>query len=278
MACVSVINIILDPLFIFGIWIFPEMGIKGAAVATIISRIISTTIAFSYMHFKMRMFDPKVPKFKDVMDSWKRILTLGIPTSFSLMLTPISMAIITRIIATYGDQAVAAAGAGGRIDMLALMVIFALSSVLLPFTGQNFGAGKIARIKKALNKANGFSFLWGMVMLTLFFFFKSFIAGLFSKDPVVVDYINTYLLFIAVAYPAIGVAIMSANVLNGLHKPMMTAGLNFFRTIVMAVPITYLGGMLEGPKGVFAGIAFTNLFASLFYHYLAKRQLKLEAK
>ena len=278
MAGVSVVNMILDPLFIFGIWIFPEMGIKGAAVATIISRIISTTLAFSYMHFKMKMFDPKVPEFAEVMDSWKKILNLGIPSSFSLMLTPISMAIITRIISAYGDPAVAAAGAGGRIDMLALMVIFALSSVMLPFTGQNFGAGKIERIKKALDKANIFSLIWGVFMFTMFFFFKSDIAALFSKEAVVIDYINIYLLFMAIAYPAIGVSIMSANVLNGLHKPFFTAGLNFVRTIALAVPITYVGGKLAGPLGVFAGIAFSNIFSSFFYNYLEQRQIKLEEK
>ena len=278
MAGVSVVNMILDPLFIFGIWIFPEMGIKGAAVATIISRIISTTLAFSYMHFKMKMFDSKVPRFADVMDSWKKILTLGIPSSFSLMLTPISMAVITRIIASYGDPAVAAAGAGGRIDMLALMVIFALSSVMLPFTGQNFGAGRMSRIKKALDKANIFSLIWGVFMFTMFFFFKSHIAALFSKEGVVIDYINTYLLFMAIAYPSIGISIMSANVLNGLHKPVLTAGLNFLRTIAIAVPVTYIGGKLAGPEGVFAGLAFSNIFSSFFYNYLAKRQIKLETK
>jgi len=278
MAGVAVLNMILDPLFIFGIWFFPEMGIKGAAIATIISRIVSTGIAFSYMHFKMKMFDTKVPQFSQVINSWKKILTLGIPSSFSLMLTPISLAIITRIIASYGDQAVAAAGAGGRIDMIALMVIFSLSSVLLPFTGQNFGAGKISRINKALNKAILFSFGWGLFMFTMFFFFKSNIAGLFSADQVVVDYINIYLMFMAMAYPAIGIAIMSANVLNGLHRPGLTAGINFFRTIILTIPVVYIGGKIAGPQGVFAGIALSNFLASFLYIYYAKKQLKLETK
>jgi len=278
MAGVSVLNIILDPLFIFGIWFFPKMGIQGAAVATMISRIVSTAIAFSYMHFKMKMFDTKIPKIEEVLDSWKKILTLGLPSSLSLMLTPISMAIITRIISVYGDQAVAAAGAGGRIDMLALMVIFALSSVLLPFTGQNFGAGSISRIKNALDKANLFSFGWGVFMLGLFFFFKSNIAGLFSTDPVVVEYINIYLLCMAVVYPAIGVAIMSANVLNGLHRPGLTAAINFFRTIILTIPVVYAGGKIAGPKGVFAGIALSNFLASFLYNYYAKKQIKLETK
>jgi Na+-driven multidrug efflux pump len=194
------------------------------------------------------------------------------------MLTPISMAIITRIIAAYGDQAVAAAGAGGRIDMLALMVIFALSSVLLPFTGQNFGAGKISRIKKALDKAILFSFGWGLFMLTMFFFFKSNIASLFSTDKVVVDYINIYLMCMAMAYPAIGIAIMSANVLNGLHRPGLTAAVNFFRTIILTVPVAYVGGKIAGPEGVFAGIASSNFLASFLYNYYAKRQIRLETK
>lgn len=275
MAGVAVLNMILDPLFIFGLWGFPEMGIKGAAIATITSRTVSTVIAFSYMHFKMKMFDTRIPRLRQVLDSWKKILTLGLPSSFSLMLAPISMAIVTRIIASYGDSAVAAAGAGGRIDMLALMVIFALSGVLLPFTGQNFGAGNISRIKDALNKAVLFSFGWGFFMFVMFFFFKGYIAEIFSKDKVVLDYVNTYLMCMSMAYPAVGMSILSANVLNGLHRPGLTAGANFFRIIILTIPVVYVGGKIAGPEGVFAGMAISNSLASFLYRYYVNRQIKL---
>lgn len=277
MAFSSTLNIILDPLFIFGIWFFPEMGIEGAALATLIARSVSSVSAVSYMHFKMKMFDLSMPEFSKVMNSWKQILTLGVPSSLSLMLMPVSMAIITRIIATYGDAAVAASGAGGRIDTLTLMVIFALSSALLPFTGQNFGSGKLERVKAGLKLAQYFSFFWGVFMLLVIYLFKDNIASIFTTEQVVADYIVSYLTAMTVSYPAIGVSIMCANVLNGLHRPYFTAALNLFRTIVFAIPAAYIGGKIAGPQGIFITIATVNILASFVYHAVAVRAIKKAA-
>jgi putative MATE family efflux protein len=277
MAFSSTLNIILDPLFIFGIWFFPEMGIKGAAVATVIARTVSSISAVSYMHFKMKMFDLTLPSFSKVINSWKQIMTLGVPSSLSLMLMPISLAIITRITAYYGVEAVAASGAGGRIDTLTLMVIFSLASALLPFTGQNFGARKLERVRTGLKLAQYFSFLWGVFMLLAIYVFKTEISLIFTTEQVVADYIISYLTAMTVSYPAIGVSIMCANVLNGLHRPYLTALLNLFRTIIFAIPAAFIGGKIAGPQGIFIATAAVNIAASFVYYTVAVRSIKKAA-
>lgn len=80
-----------------------------------------------------------------------------------------------------------------------------------------------------------------------------------------------------VSYPAIGISIMCANVLNGLHRPYFTAALNLFRTIVFAIPAAYIGGKIAGPQGIFIAIATVNILASFVYHAVAVRAIQKAA-
>jgi putative MATE family efflux protein len=274
MALSSGINIILDPLLIFGIWIFPEMGIKGAAVATVTARTLSSILAISYLHIKMKLFDFSFPGLTVIFESWKKIMNLAVPSSLSLMMIPISAAIITKILADYGDQAVAAAGAGSRIDMVTLMALFALASVLMPFTAQNFGANHFKRITTALKIAEKFAFIWGIFMFVSIFFFRQEIAMIFSKDGAVIDFITFYLLAITVSYPSIGICIMCSNVLNGLHKTFLAAVLNLLRTIVFMIPAVILGSIAGGVEGIFIAMAFINIIFSFVYHRVAAKTIK----
>lgn len=270
MVTVVVINVILDPLFIFGIGFFPRMGIEGAALATMIAKIASAALVVSFMHFRMKMFDFSTFKLSVTLGSWRKVLWLGIPTSLSLMLMPISNAIVTRITAGYGDEAVASLGAGIKIDSLLLVGVFSLSSVLLPFTGQNYGAARIDRVKKALKISEMFSLCWGAFMMLVFIIFRRNIASMFTEDPVVLKYIMEYMLIIGLSFPAIGASIMCVNVINGLHKPIRSTMLNFMRTIVMLIPAVWLGGKIADVTGIFAAISTTSITAFFIYHATAK--------
>ena len=122
MVLASVLNIILDPLFIFGLLGFPKLGIEGAAVATVISRAIACFACLYFLHYRHQMLTVKIPRIKTVLIIWWKILYVGIPAAATNIFIPITLAIITRFASSYGSDAVAAFGAGRRIQALAFMV------------------------------------------------------------------------------------------------------------------------------------------------------------
>ena len=268
------LNAVLDPVFIFGFAGIPAMGIEGAAIATMIARIIGSACTVSFIHFKMRMFDFNGTRPGVTLQSWKKILRLGVPVSLALMLMPISQAIVTRITAFYGDPAVAALGAGGKIDSLALMGIFSLSSVIIPFTGQNLGAGRTDRVRDALRLCEKFSLYWGLFIFTVFLIFRVPIAGVFTEDPIVLKYISAYMVINSIAFPAVGSCVMCSNVINGLQKPLRTTMLHFMRTIVFLVPAVWFCGKMWQAEGIFIGISSVNILAFFAYHAAAKRTIE----
>ena len=141
------VNAVLDPLLIFGYGPFPELGIQGAAIATVISY-ISIMIAGLWVLGKREwMLTITWPGIAEIIRSWKALLYIGIPAMVTQLLFPFSNAVLTRIAADLGDATVAAFGVGTRIESIAMIGSMALSSVLIPFIGQNLGAGKFGRIK-----------------------------------------------------------------------------------------------------------------------------------
>ena len=155
------INTILDPLLIMGIGFFPELGVSGAALATVIAR--ATTFIFSlYVLIKReKVITLKAVRIKQILISWKQILFIGIPNAIAKSIIPIGAGIITGIIATFGTQAVAGYGIATKIEFFSVSVINALIAVLPVFVGQNFGAKKVGRIKKAFFSSEKFSLLYG---------------------------------------------------------------------------------------------------------------------
>ena len=143
------VNAVLDPLLIFGYGPFPELGIKGAAIATVISYISIMIAGLWVLGKRERMLTISWPGFAEILLSWKALLYIGIPAMLTQLLFPISNAVLTRIAADLGEDTVAAFGVGTRIESIAMIGSMALSSVLIPFIGQNFGAGKNDRIIQA---------------------------------------------------------------------------------------------------------------------------------
>ena len=259
MTISGLINAALDPFFIFGIGPFPRLEMLGAALTSVIAWSFSTVVILYILRVREDMLEWSSPSFSEIWSSWKRILYIGLPAAGTNMLVPLSTGILTRIIAGFGSVAVAGYGVGTRIEGLSLIGISALSTVLMPFIGQNAGARKFDRVSQALQYSFRFSVYWGIGAIVLLFFLAAPLAGLFSDNPSIQETIILFLRIIPLSYVTTGIALFVGSGFIAIHKPWYSALIIVIRLFVLAVPLAYLGSRLFGLTGVFIGIAVADL-------------------
>ncbi|MDZ7796127.1 MAG: MATE family efflux transporter [Candidatus Marinimicrobia bacterium] len=279
MVISAFVNVILDPLFIFGYGPFPELGIKGAALATVISRSVSFGIILIILIGREKLLTVKVGHFREIFSTWWKVLYIGGPAALSLLITPVSIGVVTRIISDFGKEAVAGFGVASRIEMFALMVINALGSVLIIFIGQNYSKLKFPRMYKAYKYAAGFSLTWGTLVFIIVLLFGKSIASVFSSDPNVIDVTVKYLLIVGFSYGFQGLVRLSTQSFNGMNKPHPAVFFSMLRTLGLYVPLALLGAHFFALEGVFWSAFIANISAgALAFAYLFRTTGKEEAK
>ncbi len=259
----TIVNIILDPLLIFGLWGFPRLELKGAAIATVIARAVAFIFSLLILHFKEKLIDFAMPPLKELIDSVKQIFYIGIPSAMSRLLIPVTMAVIMRLVAGFGPAAVAAFGVAAKIEMFVFVLIMALATALIPFVGQNWGAKNFSRVKDAIKKANVFSLWWGLVSFVVFLLLAIPLGYAFGKDIEVAKYITRYLWIMPISYGMLGCAFLITSVFNAMNKPFLAIGLNLVRMLLLYIPLAVIGSKLAGLTGLFVGLCLANLAAGV---------------
>ena len=215
MAISNVLNIILDPLFIFGPGPFPAMGVYGAAIATVLAQAVaalgSLFVLFtgrSHLHVRLchGSFHPGL--------AW-RILRIGLPGSGQMLSRSLMSAVMMRIVATCGTAAVAAYGIGMRFHMILLMPAFALGGAAATMVGQNLGAGKPGRARHAAWVATGLDAAVMVVAAVLIFPAAPGLIGLFNDHADVVAVGARYLRVVSPFYLVAALGIVLGRGLNG---------------------------------------------------------------
>jgi len=262
MGFAGLINAILDPLLIFGVGPFPELGIKGAAIASVIAWSVAVAIILYLLAVKKRLLSLN-PGRQGVIAASKKILKIGFPAAGANMLTPIAMAVMTAIVATYGPEAVAAFGVGSRIESIASLVVLALSMTLPPFISQNYGAKSYDRVKEAYRASLKFVMAFQFAVYLVLLISSGLISRIFGHEPEVIRVIELFIYIMPLSYGFQGVIILTNSSLNALHKPMNALVLSVIRLFVFYVPLAYVGSRLGGLPGLFIGAALGNLLTAL---------------
>jgi len=255
----TLVNTVLDPVMIFGYLGCPAMGIRGAALATVLAQAVSATWLLTLLAARHRLLLPPRHAGRGYLHSWRRILTMGTPPILSMMLMPVSSSVITRLLGGFGPEAVAAAGAAGRVEMFAFVIPMALGMSLTPYMSQNYGAKRLDRIRDALRISTRFALAYGGAMAILFFATAPWIARIFTRDPVVEGYFVAYIPDLAFGYGMLEVQRYSSFTLNGLHRPVSATGLMVTRVLVLLVPLSLLGVRVAGVHGLFVARLVTDL-------------------
>jgi putative MATE family efflux protein len=257
------LNTVLDPLLIFGWGPVPAYGIAGAAIATVVARAFTLAVALWVLARRERLLATPWPGLTELLASWKKILTIGLPVAVSNAVIPIAMGVITRIVAQFGEATVAGFGVATRIEGLALALVFAVSTGISPFVGQNFGAGRFDRIRAGLTFANRFCLLWGGLVFIAFLLFGEWMATAFDPDPEVIRSASGYLWIVAISLGLRSVHTIAWTALNVLSRPYDAMVLEFLLAFVLWIPFSLVGGYYGQITGVYIGLSLANILAGI---------------
>lgn len=271
MTCSAGFNIILDPLLIFGLWIFPELGLVGAAWATVISRAITLIASLLVLKFKEDMLSSHFPDLEETFFCWRDILYIGLPAAGTSMITPISIGIITSLLAVHGSVAVAGFGVASRVESFAMIVLIALSASISPFVGQNWGAEKYGRVAKALQQSYLFCLAWGILMAVLLAAGATLIVPLFNKNADVIAIATIYLQITPISYGMAGIIQITNSAFNALGKPIPAVFITVVRMFVLYIPLAYLGSRWLGSTGIFIAGTVANLLVGMGAYWWSRR-------
>jgi len=269
MVLSAVVNILLDPILIFGLGPIPAMGMEGAAWATLVARGFSMVLALSVLIFRERLLVLALAPWAEIRSSWQQVVAVGVPASLANMINPLCLAILTAILARFGSETVAAFGVAGRIEALAAIPMLALSASIGPITGQNMGAGLPHRIRTAVIDSFLFCIGWGAAMAVLFWLFAGAIAGIFSDDPDVIADIVRYLQIVPITLGGYGVVIIAAATYNALGRGYQAMGFYLLRSALFYVPLAWLASFWLPAWGVFAAIAVANVLSGAVIYRLS---------
>ena len=274
MVIAAIVNVVLDPILIFGIGPVPAMGLNGAAMAALIARTAIFFGALYFMRVRMDMLTFSRADVGELRKSWADILHVGIPAAGTNAIIPIATALITAMLARYGTEAVAGFGVAARIESLLLVIFYSLSAVIGPFVGQNMSAGKDERIYLALRLCAVFCIGTGILIALFLAGMSSILPRLFSSNPAVTDVATLFLLIAPISYGAYGIVMVLNASFNGMGKPMPAVVISVGRMAVVYVPLAYLLGQSFGIAGIFAAYAAANFLSAALAYGWAHRSVK----
>ncbi len=261
MTVAAIINIILDPIMIFGLFGFPRLEVEGAAISTVVANAGTMVASLAVVAFKERLISFRHLWLNQIFDSWKRILHVGLPSMASSLIAPVTTAFITFQVASFGQEAVAGFGVASRLEGLTLMAIMALGAATTPFVGQNFGAGQYDRVMSGVRWCYRFSLIYGLIAAATLAVIAGTIAGFFTDNPQALKTAQMHLRIVPISYLALGMATTANSAFNAMGKPMPAMIVSLTRTILVYAPLALLFAKLFGLVGIFAAACTANFIA-----------------
>ncbi len=272
----TVINVALDPLFIF---VF-KLGIAGAAWATITAQ-LTVTILYLIFFFVKRGSHVQFA-FSDFSFSWEIIgktFSIGMPASLSFVVMSFGQMLYNRIVVYFGSDAIAGVGIGMRLDQLFFLPIMACASSLVTIMGMLYGAKRIDLMRSTYLYVIRCGEIIAVVLGLFFYLISPYFMKIFSENPVITDVGITYIRFIVFTYPFIVIGMISGRVFQGFGKGLPGLTITVIRIAVIIVPLAILFTRVFewGIKGVFiAQIIATLTAGTLAYFWLSHSLKKIE--
>lgn len=258
-----IFNIIFDPLFIYGFGIIPKMGVVGAALATVFAQIIVFLILLAYILKDKLLFAHINIKTIPCFSYFTKILKLSVLVTLQATLFPIFSIYISRIVASFGDNAVAVQRVGSQIESISWMMTDGFAIAVNSFVAQNYGAGNIDRAKKGYYTSLKILSTWGIFATILLIFGAKPIFSVFLNDPEVLKLGADYLVILGLSQLPMCLEILSNGSLNALGKTMVPATISIIFTGAR-IPMAHVLILTSlGLSGIWWSITISSVFKGI---------------
>lgn len=271
MTTAAILNALIAPLLVFGLFGFPRLEVQGAAIATLLANIGASMAAFYVLYAKKRMISRSRLHMKLFGNSIRRLLVIAIPVSIASIIQPATGAFLTGLLASHSTEAVAAFGVASRIEAFVFIMIMALAIGMAPIIGQNWGAGLYGRVHEALSQAIRFCTWWSLGVAAILIAAADPLARMFSDNPDVIALTKLYFWIIPITY-AFGNLVQGwSSAFNAMGKPKQSFVMIFVKLIVLTIPTAAIGSHYYGPAGIFAALALVNIVTGIGFHIANNR-------
>lgn len=270
----SAVNWVLDPILITGAFGFGGFGVAGAAYATIAGFAVAIVMALWLIRGSQLAIHPGLIRDSNLADSSSAILRVAGPAAFSNAINPIGLSVLTALLASQGDAAVAGFGAAGRMQSFAVVPLLGLSGSIGAIVGQNWGAGRADRARRAMWWAGLFCLAYGLAIALLLFFTGDWFAQFFTQDPAVVDEFSTYLLISVWGYAGFGLLIVGNGALNAVDYAPLALAQSAARVFIVMLPFGWLLRASWGADAIYAAELVANLAGGALAAFLVWRVLQ----
>jgi putative MATE family efflux protein len=274
----QVANIILDPLLIFGLGPFPEMGIRGAALGTVIGQLIGAGLTFFYIVSGRSVYQIKLAHLKPNLSIQKDIYRVGFPSMIMLITESICFALFNSILSAFGSLALAAIGITIRISDLAFMPIFGVSQGLLPIVGFNFGARLWNRIWRAVKLASGGLALFMAAALLILEIFAPNLIGIFSNYPELIAIAVPAMRIVLSTLVIVGPTLLFVTTFQGLSKGKEALILSLIRQFVFFIPLLFILPRFWGMTGMWLALPVSDILGFIIASLWLVREYRLQQR
>ncbi len=257
-------NILLDPLLIFGVWFFPELGIAGAAYATVISRMGAGVLGLYLLFSGRKSIHLRLEHFKPDWEMLKLIVRIGFPAAVGYSALALAIAVLTSIVASVAavkEFTLAAWGIGNRVTALIRMPAMGFSKATGVLVGQHLGADQPEEASHTANIALIAILVVMLAIAVIFLVVAPYVVTLFTDQSEVIDMASTYLRIAAFAFAFLAVQEVIGGALQGAGKTMQKTFFHMFTLWALQLPFTWLLGhtLGWGENGIWWGIFLAKL-------------------
>ena len=275
-----VTNMILDPVLILGPGPFPKLGVVGAAIATVTAQAIVMTMMILGVIIQKKenvlkgiRLTAKIPK-----EYLSGLCRIGIPTAIQGMAYCAISMVLTRMVSAYGAEAVATQRVGGQIESISWNTADGFAAALNAFIAQNYGAGKMDRVRKGYRASLWTVGIWGLLISFVFICFPQAIADIFFHEPKAVATAVGYLVIIGFSEAFMCVELTTVGALSGLGRTRLCSIISIAFTSAR-IPLAIILGGLIGLSGIWWALSITSIikgiiFTCTFLWITRKRQVK----